>query len=296
MRITLHQLQVFAMVAECQSVTIASRALHMSQPAVSNIIKQLQDYYGCALIEVIGRKLYLTPFGKQLLESCKAIDTTLQNTKTSIEMLKGGMSGLLQVATVSTAKYFVPRMLGEFKQKHRNIDVKLTVCNRQQIIERISENVDDFVIMSHPPTTLAVESSNFFNDELVIAAAYNHKLRRNKKLTLASLADESWIVRESGSGTRYAMERIFKKSRFSPNVAMEIGDNESIKQVVIAGMGVSVVSRQSIRVELQDKLLCMLPAKQFPVNHVWYMVRNKGKSLSPIANSFFEFVKQQEID
>ncbi|MEM9242537.1 MAG: LysR family transcriptional regulator [Pseudomonadota bacterium] len=295
MRITLHQLKVFHVVAELGSVTGAAHELHMTQPAVSNIIRQLEDYYHCPLTEVVGRKLSLTPFGTTVAESYQQLVSVLDTTKTRVELLKGGLSGALCLAVVSTARYFIPRLLGMFKNKYPDVHIKLTVCNRHDIIARLKGNVDDFVIMSHPPTTIAVDCADFYDDELVVTAPINHPLKQAKlPLPLAKLKHESWIFREEGSGTRYATENIFKKYQFSPIVEMEIGDNEAIKQAIMANMGISVLSKHSIKVELKHRLIDQLDVNAFPAKHTWYLVKNRGKSLPPIAESFFTFVNKHK--
>ncbi len=295
MKATLHQYRVFDTVARLGSVTQAAHELNMTQPAVSNIIRQLENYYDCKLIEIIGRKPSLTPFGKVLVTACQQIEETLNNTQTEINLIKGGLTGTLCVATVSTARYFAPRLLGLFKNKYSDIHIKLTVCNRHEIIKRLKDNADDFVIMSHPPSTMPVDFATFYDDELVIVAPKKFSLECNKKdLLLSDLKNQPWIIREEGSGTRYATENIFKKHRFRPNVEMEISDNEAIKQAIIAGMGISVISKQSIKIELQHKLVKLLNTKGFPVKHTWYLVKNKEKSLPPIAKSFYTFVNKQQ--
>jgi len=292
MRITLHQLHVFSMVSKYGSVSTAAQKLHMSQPAVSNIIKHLENYYQCSLTEVISRKLSLTQFGDILVKATQTIETTLSDTLTEIEMLKGGVSGTLSVAIVSTAKYFVPRLLGTFKQEFSRIHVKLTVCNREQILQRLENNEDDFVIMSHPPSTMRVDCADFFDDELIIAASSLNELTKKRVLSLSELNDESWILREPGSGTRFATVRIFKKHKFTPKTEMEISDNETIKQAIMANIGISVIPKQSIQLELQQKLIKTLPVRNFPIKHTWYLVKNKGKALHPIAEKFYAYVNK----
>lgn len=296
MKITLHQLQVFEKVAKNGSVTLAAHALHMTQPAVSNIIRQLEDHYGCQLIEVIGKKLYLTAFGKALLSGCQELQSVLTNTETTLQMLKGGMTGTLAIATVSTAKYFMPHLLGAFKAEYANVHFKLKVCNREEVIARLETNEDDFVIMSQPPNMISVDCADFYEDELVIAASCNHPLKNKTDLTLKSLANAPWIIREPGSGTRIAMLKIMNKYKMVPNVEMEISNNEAIKQAIIANIGISILSKQSINMELKNKSLCLLPVKGFPIAHKWYLVKNKGKQLSPIAEKFYAFVKEQQPD
>jgi DNA-binding transcriptional LysR family regulator len=286
-------LAVFEAVAKHQSVTIAAQYLHMTQPAVSNIIKQLQNHYGCPLIEVIGRKLSLTVFGQSLLANCKIISATLDTIQTEIELLKGGVSGTIQVATVSTAKYFVPYLLGKFKEQHDKNDkihIKLTVGNRQEIIQHLQENKGDFVIMSHPPDKLTVDCADFYNDELVVITGKNYTSKKSRSTHLKALEREPWIIREQGSGTRYATERVFKQHHFFPSIAMEIGDNEAIKQAVIANMGIAVISRQSVKFEVEKGLIKILTVTPFPVRHQWYLVKNKNKALSPVASKFYIFV------
>lgn len=295
MRLTLHQLKIFHTVARFGSVTGAAHHLHMTQPAVSNIIRQLEEYYACPLTEVVGRQLSLTPFGKTVAESYQQLAHILDTTKTQIQLLKGGLSGTLCLAVVSTARYFIPRLLGLFKNKYPDVHIKLTVCNRHDIISRLRRNLDDFVIMSHPPTAIPVDCADFYDDELVIAAPINHRFCQHEQaLSLSKLNQEAWIFREDGSGTRYAAENIFKKYRFSPIVEMEISDNEAIKQAIMANMGISVLSKHSIKMELRHRLIAQLNVKTFPAKHTWYLVKSRGKSLPPIADSFFRFVNKHQ--
>lgn len=289
MKVTLHQFKVLAAVAEAGSVTQAAHDMHMTQPAVSNIIRQLEDFYQCRLFDLVGRKISLTQFGEVLVETAKSLHATLSNTQAKIDLLRGGLTGTLSVATVTTARYFVPKLLGSFKQEHPNIHFKLTTCNRQDILARLKKNLDDFVIMSHPPTMKSVDCVEFYDDELVVVAPNTFPLKKSQ-FKLADLADQPWIVREEGSGTRYAAENIFHKLKFAPKVEMEIGDIEAIKQAIMAGMGISVVSKHSIEAELANQQLIELPVKGFPVKHIWYLVKNKGKTLSPVAKNFYVFV------
>lgn len=290
LRITLHQLQVFNVVARFKSVTAAAHYLHMTQPAVSNIIKQLHDYYGCPLVETIGRQLFLTSYGKSLLNSTKSIEALVEQAKNDIAELKGGLVGSISIATVTTAKYFVPDLLGRFKKQFKNVQIKLSICNRQTIIERLEHCEDDFVIMSHPPENYPIEIQDFFSDQLVIISspsfANNHQVN-----LLQDLIDAPWIMRERGSGTRHAIEQIFQQQQFIPSIEMEIGDVEAIKQLVIASMGISIVSKQSIQTELKNGSIMILPINIFPVTHKWFFVKNKAKLLSPIASKFLEFVQ-----
>lgn len=294
MKITLHQLQVFEEVAKWQSVTLAARKLHMTQPAISNIIRQLEEYYQCPLTETISKKLYLTAFGKAVLEGAKRIHENLEEVDDKLQQLKGVVAGHLRVAIVSTTKYFMPHLLGIFRDKYPAVKINMVVCNRAEIINRLGENVDDFVIMSQPPSTIPVDCAEFYEDQLVVAAPFDHPLRKKKDLTLKSLSKEPWIIREQGSGTRIAMLNIMKKHHFTPNIEMEISNTEAVKQAIMARMGISIMSKQSILPELKYKALCELSVKGFPFRHEWYLVKNKGKQLSPIAQNFYEFVIQHQ--
>ena len=281
-------------VADCMSVSKAAQRLHMTQPAVSNILKQLQERFDCQLTDVVGRRLYLTAFGEALLEACHDITNRIEAAHNQINQLKGSISGTLKVACVSTAKYFAPALLGEFKSQHPNVRINLTVCNRQGLIERLQENLDDFVIMSHPPKQPLVETKKFYSDQLIVAAPPDFKTTK-KPYDIAQLQAESWIVRELGSGTRYACDKVFKKIDFEPQYALEISDVEAIKQAIIAHMGISVLSKHSVKLELENTLIKEVPVKGFPINHNWYFVFLKGKTLSPLSANFFKFAKKSNL-
>ena len=290
MRITLHQLTVFKTVARLKSITLAAHELHMTQPAVSNIVRQLEDSFDCKLTEVIAKKLSLTHFGESVLRACQDIEHTLEATRMHIAQLKGGLTGTITVATVSTARYFVPHLLGLFKETYPDIHIKLTVCNRHEILLRLTENKDDFVIMSHPPRSIPVDLADFYDDELVIAKHPTVHLDNS----LDCLKNAPWIIREQGSGTRYAADELFKQLKITPRVEMEIGDSEAIKQAIIAKIGVAVISKQSIKNELEYGLIDTTKVNPFPVKHTWYLVKHKGKTLSPIAEAFYTFVHKHK--
>lgn len=295
MSITLHQIKVFIEVARCMSVSKAAQQLHMTQPAVSNIIKQLQEHFGCQLTDVVGRRLFLTQFGESLLNACNDITKRIDDAHAELNSLKGTVSGTLKVACVSTAKYFIPSLLGDFKLSHPGVHINITISNRQGLISRLQENLDDFTVMSHPPKQITVESKKFYRDQLIIAAP-PQTTKPQKSVDIRTLENEKWISREIGSGTRFAAEQIFKKLDFSPAYSMEVSDGEAIKQAVMANMGFSVLSKQSAALELEHKLLTELTVKGFPVNHFWYFVYLKGKTLSPLASNFLKFAKHLKVD
>lgn len=290
MNLTLHQMRVFTTVAEFNSVSKAAEKLYMTQPAVSNILKQLQELYDCQLIEIISRKLYLTEFGETLYHSFIDIQKAMHNTFDQVNMLKGTVSGTLQVATVSTAKYFMPKLLGLFREMYPTINIKLSVMNRKGIMHRLENNLDDFAVMSHPPEHMNTLNTALYEDELVVIASKKSIYHSKKKMSLSQLTDSPWLYRENGSGTLYATEQVFKRHKFKPKTIIEIGDNEAIKQSVIANFGVAVVSKASCELELTDKLLKSVAVNGFPVKHKWYVVRNKGKAISPLVEKFIDFM------
>jgi LysR family transcriptional regulator, low CO2-responsive transcriptional regulator len=297
MNITLHQLRVFRKVAELKSVTKAAKALHMTQPAVSNVLRLLNDALGSPVFDVLNKKIYLTQTGNILLEAGQKIKQTLDETLSKLLLEKGLLTGTLRIATVSTAKYFMLRLLGAFKKEYPDIHMQLSVKNRDEIIERLKHNSDDFVIMSQLPNDLKIEFQPFYEDELVIAASpdhhhHNHHHHHKKKIfTLKNLQHEAWLIREKGSGTRMAMLKLFEKYGFMPRIEMEIDNNESIKQAIISNIGISILSKKSIELEEKVGLIKALDIKEFPVPHEWYLVKHPGKTLSPIAQKFYDFVR-----
>lgn len=292
MHITLHQLRVFYQVASAKSVTKAAEQLHMTQPAVSNIIRALETQIETPIIEVLHKKLHITAAGSVLISTFEQIDQQLKEAQTKLSLLKGKMEGTIKIATVSTAKYFIPRLLGAFKAHYPDIHIELKVKNRYEIIERLQDNLDDFVIMSQLPDLMAIEHHDFYEDELVVAASNLHPHVKHKHLSLKMLAHDSWLIREPGSGTRMAMESIFKKYRVKPNIQMEIDNNESIKQAIIGNIGISILSHQSIDIEQRAGLICVLDVIEFPVRHKWHLVKSKGKKLSTLAQHFYQFVQE----
>ncbi len=290
--VTLHQLRVFKKVAQTKSVTKAAHLLHMTQPAVSNIIRNIEQQIDSPIIEVLHKKLHITPTGEILLNAYEHIERQLEEAKTKINLMKGKMVGTIRIASVSTAKYFIPRLLGAFKTLYPEINIELKIKNRQEIIERLDQNLDDFVIMSQLPELMAIEHQDFYEDELVVAASNLHPLAHQKRFHLKVIANEPWLIREVGSGTRMAMENILNKYKVKPNIQMEIDNNESIKQAIIGNIGISILSHQSIDIEQKAGLIKVLDVIEFPIKHKWFLVKSKGKQLSTFANGFYDFVRK----
>lgn len=290
--ITLHQLRVFHQVAKVKSVTKAANKLHMTQPAVSNIIRNIEQQIDTPIIEILHKKLHITAAGEILLHAYEEIEKQLEEAKTKINLTQGKMVGTIRIASVTTAKYFIPRLLGSFKSLYPEINIELKIKNRQEIIERLEENLDDFVIMSQLPELMAIDYQDFYEDELVVAASPVHPMARHKKFHLKLIANEPWLIREVGSGTRMVMESILQKYKVKPNIQMEIDNNESIKQAIIGNIGISILSHQSIDIEQNAGLITVLDVIEFPIKHKWFLVKSKGKHLSTLAKGFYDFVRK----
>lgn len=288
-----HRLNVFAAVAELKSITAASKKLHMTQPAVSIQVRQLEEYYGLPLIEIIGKKIHLTEAGKKIHSAYHKIAENIELLNMEVSQLKGDLKGTLRIAVVSTAKYFIPKILGEFNRDYPHIDIQLKVANRQEIVDRLEKNLDDLVILSQVPKKMPIVAEQFLEDSLVIVAPPGHLLTKKKKIDIKTLANEHFIIRESGSGTRMVMERLLRKYHLHPNIIMELGSSSAIKQAVMAGFGISMVSHMSIQNELALKKLFILDIKHFPVKHPWYVVYSKGKVLSPATKNFLRLLAEK---
>ena len=286
MNITLHQLKVFEKVAELASVTQAAQVLHMTQPAVSNILRNISKQLGAPVIEILHKKVSLSPAGHILLKTSAAIHRLLEEGQRQISATREALSGSFSIATVSTAKYFIVRLLAEFKKAHPQVAIRLVVKNRETILERLRQNLDDLVVMSQIPKDLSLEITPLFHDQLVVAAHPLRALALAHCRSLSELANEPWIIREAGSGTRMAMLHALKRQNVHARIVMEIDNNESIKQALQNDLGISMLSRQSIELELNSGCLSILNLTDFPLAHAWYGVTHRGKKPSPLAASF----------
>ena len=293
MRLTLHQLKVFAAVVKHKNMSRAAEELCMTQPAVSILMKQLENYYGMPLLEIIGKRIFLTSAGKELYRATEDIISRLAILDMTFSQMQHCLRGKLSVAAVTTAKYFMPSLLGKFKQQYPDIEIQLEITNRGSIIQRLQSNLDDLVIMSQPPENMQIIKHTFIKDELVIPAPSKHPLAKDKSIPLYGLESERFLLRELGSGTRMAMEKLFTQNKMSPKIIMELGSNEAIKQAVMAGMGLSLLSKLSLELELITKRLVILDIKGLPLLHRWYVIYLKDKLLSPIAKEFIKFILPQ---
>lgn len=287
---TLHQLKVFETTARHSSFTRAAEELEITQPTVSSQIKQLTKAIGLPLFEQIGKRLYLTDAGQELLDTCQDIFARLDNFEMMVSDLKGKKQGKLKLAAITTTKYFIPRLLGRFCQIHPDIDVALQVTNHEQIQQRMAQNCDDLYILSQCPETIPLHTEPFLDNPLVVVAHNSHPLANQRQLPLTALAGEPFIMREFGSGTRLAVEQLLATQDVQVQVKLELGSNEAIKQAIAGGLGISVLSQHClVGMELSPELT-VLDVEFFPIQRQWYVAHLANKQLSVIAQTFRDYL------
>ena len=290
MNVTFRQLRVFEAVAGCLSYTQAAQELHLSQPAVSMQIKQLEENVGLPLFEKMGRQIYLTEAGREMHHYCRSIAGQLRELEEVLEHIKGIQRGRLDISVASTANYFATRLLAAFSRKYEGTTFSLDVTNRETLLRQLELNEKDLVIMGKPPEDRDLDATVFMDNPLVVIAAPDHPLVAEKELALKALQKETFVVRESGSGTRIAMQRFFGEHDVSLSTGMEMTSNEAIKQAVEAGLGLGIVSIHTLELELEARRLVVLNVREFPILRHWYVVQRRGKRLSPVAQAFKDFV------
>ncbi len=285
---TLHQLRVFEAAARHSSFTRAAEELFLTQPTISMQIKQLTKSVGIPLFEQVGKRLYLTEAGRELFATCKEIFNTFAQFEMKVADLKGLKQGQLRLAVITTAKYFVPRLLGSFCQLYPGIEISLQVTNHEGILDRMTSNQDDLYIMSQIPEHLDIYYEAFLENPLLVLAPVNHPLAKEKNIPISKLANEAFIMREPGSGTRRAVQELFEENDVKVNVKLELGSNEAIKQAIAGGLGISVLSRHTLMPYAED--LTILDVEHFPIKRNWYMVYPNGKQLSIVGRTYFEYL------
>ena len=296
MHLTLRQMKVFEAVARLSSYTRAAEELHLTQPAVSMQIKQLEENAGLPLFEQLGKKIYLTQAGQEMHHYCRAIAQQLDEVDKVMADMKGVKRGRLVIAVASTANYFAARLLATFSQRYPEVTISLDVTNREGLLDHLDANDIDMVIMGRPPEGLDLVAEPFTENPLVVIAAPTHPLVATERIPLEWLQQETFVVRERGSGTRTAMERFFAEKRVRLSTGMEMSSNEAIKQAVQAGLGLGIVSIHTLQLELETKRLAVLDVEFFPILRHWYVVHRQGKRLSPVAQLFKEFVTREARD
>ncbi|NJP11312.1 MAG: LysR family transcriptional regulator [Leptolyngbyaceae cyanobacterium RU_5_1] len=287
---TLHQLKVFEAVARHNSFTRAAEELFLTQPTVSMQVKQLSKAVGLPLFEQVGKRLYLTEAGKELYTTCREIFDRLAQFEIAIADMKGLKQGSLKLVVVTTAKYVIPRLLGPFCQRYPGIDMSLTVTNHEYVLESLANNRHDLYILSQPPDDLDVVIHPFLENPLVVLAWRQHPFADEANIPLKQLAEEVFIMREPGSGTRKAVQKLFDDQGLSLKVKLDLGSNEAIKQAIAGGLGISVLSLHTLALEGTNSQLTILDVEGFPIQRYWYVVYPSGKQLSIIAQTFLNYL------
>ena len=286
MHLTLRQLQCFSAVAKNLSYTKAAGELHLTQPAVSMQIRQLEQQAGLALTEQFGKQVHLTEAGTEVYRYARSILQQVDEMDDVLDKLKGFAGGRLKIAAISSANYFAPRLLGTFHQRFPDVSVSMDVTNQKAVLRQVIDNEVDMAIMGQPPKDSHVEAIPFMENPLIIVAPPNHRLAERKRIAQKELEKEVFLTREPGSGTRGAMERFFKEQKLKLTTGMGMGSLSSVKQGVEAGLGLGLLPRDAVRVELQLGRLVELKVKGLPIQRHWYVVLHKGKRLSLAADEF----------
>lgn len=295
MDFTLHQLEVFGTLARRRSMTKAANELHMTQPAVSIQIKQLQEAVGIPLIEVIGRQVYLTEAGRYFHHMQQSVKGEIESFNAIISQIKGGLEGTLTISAASTAKYFLPYLLGEFQKRYPQVQISLKVTNRDEVLDHLKKNVYDLSILTQVPDDPSIDMIPFLENPLVICSAPDHLLADESGIRIQQLRDEPFIYREPGSGTRMVLEQYLAKNSITVKPIMELGTNEAVKQAIMGGIGISLISKLSLINELQLNKIAILDVQYLPIMTHWHVLSKKRKKLSPVTQNFLSFLQEENI-
>src|SRR5574340_271179 len=278
---TFRQLEIFEAIARLGSFTRASEELFLSQPTVSMQMKKLAEMIGAPLIEQVGKKIHLTPDGQQLAQATREIFSILDHYTMSVDERRGLKQGKLSLMAITTASYFAPRLLGEFAKLYPGIDVSLRVTNKEHVLASIAEGLDDLYFLGQPP------------EDIHVVATPDHPLADQKKISLERLALEPWLMREKGSGTRIAIERRFAEHGITLHPRLELGSSEAIKQAILAGLGISALSRHALSLNAAEQF-AVLDVEGFPILRHWYAVYPAGRQLSVVARAFLDYLLGRE--
>ncbi|EGJ08743.1 LysR family transcriptional regulator [Rubrivivax benzoatilyticus] len=286
MRFSLRQMQIFDAVGRRLSYTRAAEELHLTQPAVFAQVRQLEEAVGLPLLERVGKRLHLTAAGEEVLAASRETLDAVERLEMRLADMQGLKRGRLRIAMVTTAKYLVPRLLGEFCSRHPGIEASLTVTNREKLLARLAANEDDLVILGKPPSELDVVATPIADNPLVVLARHDHPLAGRNAIPPERIAAEPFVLREPGSGTRLAAEDFFAARGCRLKVRMELGSNEAIKQAIVGGLGISVLSRHTLALEGDAGPLRPLDVAGFPLMRQWHVAYPAGKHLSAVASAF----------
>jgi DNA-binding transcriptional LysR family regulator len=289
-RLTLRQLKIFDAVARHLSYSRAAEELHLSQPAVSMQVHNLESFVGLPLTEQLGKKVFLTDAGREVARTSQVITAQLADLKVILDHLKGAATGTFNLGVTATANSVATQFLAPFRAGHPQVSIHLTVSNRAEMLDRLANNRIDLAIMGQPPEGLDLAATRFMDNPLVVIAPVGHRLARKRRVSLQDLASEPFVVRETGSGTRAAMERFFAARGVTIHAGMEMNSNEAIKQAVQAGLGLGILSLNTVEPELALRRVAVLKVEGFPILRHWYVVHRTDKRLSPVAEAFKTFV------
>jgi DNA-binding transcriptional LysR family regulator len=288
--VTLRQLKVFEAVARHLSFSRAAEELHLTQPAVSMQVKQLEEQAGLPLTEMVGKKVFLTAAGDEVARHARRIAQQLREAGEALDAIKGVRGGRLSIGVISTAKYFAPRLLAEFRRRKPGIELNLRVHNRETIVRQLADNEIDLAIMGQPPQEFTTVAEAFADHPLVIVAPPDHPLANRQEVAPGLLNEETFLIREPGSGTRATMERYFADVGITPRQVTEMVGNETIKQAVMAGLGLAFISAHTVSLECEVGRLVKLPVTGTPIVRRWFVVHRAEKELLPVAETFKDFL------
>ena len=293
MNITFRQLRLFLALAETGSVSGAAKLMHVTQPTASMQLKDITESVGLPLYEVVSKKIYLTDMGKELATTARAIAQSWDSFEQNADAVKGLSRGKLKVAVVSTAKYFMPRLVGSFCQKYPEIDVSLEILNRDGVVQRLRDNMDDIYIMSKPPSDLDLSDEAFMPNPIVVIASTMDPLVKRVAVPLNELSKKRFILREKGSGTRMAGDQFFSKKKFRADVRLELGSNEALKESVAGGLGLGLVSKHALHGLVKEHGVGIVDVEGFPLPSAWHIVHPASKKLSPLALAFKQHLSKE---
>lgn len=289
---TLPQLSVFEAVARLGSFTRAAEELYLAQPTVSVQIKKLTETIGLPLFEQVGKRVHLTEAGRELRTACQDIFKRLDTAEDGFDEIRGLKSGRLRLAVSTAANYYAPRMLAAFVLQHPGVEVSLQIHHREALIARMAENADDLYVFANPPTDAEIVTQMILPNPMVVFAHPDHPLAQEDGIPFEDFAREPFLMREPGSGTRMVAQRIFDAHGVTPRVRMELSTNEAIRQAILAGLGVSIMSRYTLGVDVEENQLATLDVEGFPLAHHWHFVYPVGKQLPVAAQAFMDFVRR----
>lgn len=289
---TFRQLEIFEAIARLGSFTRASEELFLTQPTVSMQMKKLTEMVGVPLIEQVGKKIHLTEDGKELAQATREVFGIMDRFAMAAAERQGLKRGQLRLMAITTASYFAPRLLSEFAKLYPGINVSLRVTNKEQVLASIANNLDDLYLLGQPPEEMETESTPIMDNPIVVLAAPDHPLAKEKNISLERLAEEPWLMREKGSGTRNAIERKFNQLGITLRPRLELGSNEAVKQAILTGLGISALSRHTLALN-QPSQFAILDVQGFPILRHWYAIYPAGRQLSVAARAFLDYLLER---